>query len=69
MALDEILVLNQASWRAGTLIIPARPSNKLTPAADRGLTALLVTDNDSERMSLAQRLQLLGVSCTNDFKF
>lgn len=68
IALDEILVLNQASWRSGTLNFPASPSNNLAPPVDRGLTALLVTNNDSERMSLVQRLQLLGVSCTNDFK-
>lgn len=68
MALEKIFALNQASFRTGTLIFPAGPSNNLAPPADRGLTALLVTNNTSERLSLAQRLQFLGVSCTHDFK-
>jgi CheY-like chemotaxis protein len=58
---------HDARWANNTLSISATLARQPTPL-DSGLTAAILCDDESERSSLTQRLNLLGVHCTNDFK-
>ena len=58
-----------ASWSNRRLLFPATVSGEsLQPPPANSLTALVVTDNKEERISLSQRLHTLGVTCISNFK-
>ena len=58
---------SQLIWHDNELLIPASLSSRVVPAEGTGLTALVVTDSDTQSRALIQRLDLLGVSATTDF--
>ncbi len=67
--LNDLVSTNDADWTSNVLTFPAHlPGDRNPMPVDCGLTALVVTDNEPERTSLTQRLNLLGVTCTTDFK-
>jgi CheY-like chemotaxis protein/HPt (histidine-containing phosphotransfer) domain-containing protein len=68
-ALNNQIRASKASWSNGVLSVPAAalssPQNQWTTGS---LSALLITDNPEERLSLTGRLKSLGVNCITDFR-
>lgn len=66
---DERISRAGGQWQDNRLLVPARvPDTRPDLPPDPAVSALVVTDNELERSAITNRLRLLGVSCTSDFK-